>query len=87
MKNEYDHIVVESFIPNDGEGRHGLVHIRPVEGQEPFKTDMFVQCSKDLSNNYQVGTKFRIKAKITAREGGTPFIYSSYAWSYEVLKG
>jgi hypothetical protein len=47
---------------------------------------MFVECSKDLMNDYPIGTKFRIKAKITSKEGGTPFVYSYYGWSYEVLK-
>jgi hypothetical protein len=47
---------------------------------------MFVECSKELSTNYPVGTRFRIKAKITTRHSGTPFIYSSYRWEHEVLK-
>lgn len=82
--SDYDYIIVESFIPTDMTGRHGLVHIRPISGQEPFMTSLFVECSKELSNDYPVGTKFRIRAKITEREG-TPFIFSSYAWAYEVI--
>ncbi len=85
-KPEYDFIIVESFIPKKTSGRHGNIHIKPVEGQDPYNSEMFVQCSKELANNYPVGTRFRIKAKITRREGGTPFIYSSYNWTYEVLK-
>ena len=84
MKN-YDIIIVESFIPTNTSGRHGNIHIRPLPGQEPFLQTMFVECSKDLINNFPVGTKFRIKAKITSKEGGTPFIYSYYGWSYEVV--
>lgn len=83
---DYDFIIVESFISTDTTGRHGLIHIRPVPGQEPFMTDMFVECSKELTNFYPLGTKFRIKAKITNKEGGTPYIYSHYTWSYIVLK-
>lgn len=86
MYIEYSYIIVESFIPKDTSGRHGLVHIRPIEGQDPYTSNMFVQCSKDLSSDYPVGTRFRIKAKITSREGGSPFISSHYTWSYEVLK-
>jgi hypothetical protein len=83
---DYEYIIVESFIPSDTSGRHGPVHIRPVPGQEPFQTEMFVECSKDLSYNYPIGTRFRIKAKLTKRKGGKEFIYSNYTWSYEVLK-
>lgn len=83
---DYDFIIVESFIPTDSTGRHGLIHIRPIPGQEPFETNMFVQCSKELTNDFPLGTKFRIKAKITNKEGGTPYISSHYTWSYIVLK-
>lgn len=86
MKNRnYSFIIVESFIPVDLNSRHGDVHIRPIEGQDPFNPEMFVECSKELSEHYPVGTKFRIQAKITNRQGGTPFIYSHYTWKYEVL--
>ena len=57
---DYDYIIVESFTPTDTSGRHGLVHIRPIAGQEPFKTTMFVECSKELMNDYPVGIKFKI---------------------------
>tara|TARA_B100001063_G_C16387190_1_gene368370 strand:+ start:281 stop:541 length:261 start_codon:yes stop_codon:yes gene_type:complete len=86
MKNEYERIIVESFIPEDNPGRHGEVHIRPLPNQEPYLSSYFVQCSKDLSNNYDVGTKFRIKAKLTNRGGGKTFVSSHYTWPYEVLK-
>ena len=85
MKNIYDFIIVESFIPKDSSGRHGLVHIRPLPLQDPYHETMFVECSKELSTSYPIGTRFRIKAKITSKHGGTPFIYSSYRWEYEVL--
>lgn len=83
--SEYAYIIVESFFPADTSGRHGPIHIRPIPGQEPFLNSMFVECSKDLSHNYPVGTRFRIQAKIVAKSGGTSFIYSHYSWSYTVL--
>ena len=85
MKEEdYNYIVVESFIPDDLSGKHGKVHIRPVEDQGVFKKEYFVQCSKVLSEDYPVGTKFRIRAKLTNMQG-TLFISSHYTWAYEVL--
>jgi hypothetical protein len=83
--NEYQYIIVESFIPSNTAGKHGPIHVRPLPGQEPFRTNMFVECSKDLSQSYPIGTRFRIKAKITSRQGGSLFIYSHYSWFYEVL--
>ncbi|WP_417559177.1 hypothetical protein [Mesoflavibacter zeaxanthinifaciens] len=84
-KEEYSYIIVESYKPKRISGLHGEIHIKPIAGQEPYTQDMHVECSKVLSNEYPVGTKFKIKAKITNREGSKPFAYSHYSWSFEVL--
>jgi hypothetical protein len=85
-KNEpYSWIIVESFRPANTSGLHGDVHIRPIEGQG-LDTDMFVECAKSLSRDYKVGTRFRIKAKVTDREGSRPFLYSYFGWHYDVLE-
>jgi hypothetical protein len=85
MDTHYTEIIVESYIPKSTSGLHGLVHIRPIEGQDPFMTSMNVECSKELSESYPVGTRFKIKAKITSRLGEGPYIYSHYKWTYTVL--
>jgi hypothetical protein len=84
--NEYQYIIVESFVPSDNKGRHGPIHIRPLPNQEPFESTLFVECSKRLSYDYPIGTKFRIKAKITSSAGGTQFVYSHYTWPFEVIE-
>ena len=81
----YEHIVVESYIPTQRTGLHGAVHIRPVAGQK-YSPSLHVECSKKLIRDYPVGTKFRIKAKLTDREGGGEFLYSYFGWSYEVVE-
>lgn len=81
----YAEIIVESYKPKVNKGYHGEVHIKPIAGQEPYTEDMHVACSKVLSENYPVGTKFKIKAKITSKEGGKPFAYCHYSWPYDVL--
>ncbi len=81
----YQEIIVESYYES-GSGLCGPVHIRPLPNQDPFLPWMHVQCSKELSYDYPVGTRFRIRAKITSRQGGTPFIYSNYSWPYVVFK-
>jgi hypothetical protein len=82
---EYIDIIVESYEPENTSGLHGKVHIRPCPGQDPFLPEMHVECSKALSRNYPVGTKFRIRAKLKSRLGGNLFVYSNYNWKFDVL--
>lgn len=84
--NPYLNVIVESFIPSNPGGLHGDVHIRPVEGG-PYPTTLFVECSKKLSRDYPVGTKFQIVAKLTDRDGGGEYLYSHYRWKYKVIQG
>lgn len=82
----YQYVVVESYVPGRRSGLHGLVHIRPVAGQG-FPTDMHVECSKEMSDTsrYPIGTKFRIRAKLSDYKGGGTFLYTSWRWKFEVL--
>ena len=84
---EYQYIIIESYYES-GSGLHGNVHFRPLPDQDPFLPSMHVACSHILKdeNDYTVGTRFRIKAKITSREGGMPFVYSNYNWPYQVIE-
>ncbi|WP_413728471.1 hypothetical protein [Sodalis sp. RH19] len=84
----YCYVVVESFIPNKKSGKHGKIHIRPVSGQSNYPPSLQVECSKQLSDTklHPVGTKFKIRAKLTDREDGGEYLYSSYRWAYEVVK-
>lgn len=82
---EYDYIIVQSILTNE-RGKHGPVHIKPLPDQDPYLETMFVQCSKVLSNDFPVGTKFRIKAKIVYPEGKRPFASSHYIWPFEVVR-
>lgn len=81
---QYHSVIVESFRPASTSGKHGPVHVRPVAGQR-FPPTLFVECSRRLVEDYPVGTRFRIKAKLTDMQG-TPFLYSYYGWAYEVVK-
>jgi hypothetical protein len=80
----YHYIVVESYLPASTAGKHGPVHIRPVPG-EMFPTTLQVECSKTMVRNYPVGTRFRIRAKLTDKEGGGEFLYTYFGWPHEVL--
>lgn len=77
---DYETIVVESFSVPGGDRR-----VRPVAGQS-FSETMFVECSKKMRCGHALGTKFKIRAKLTNREDGTAFLYSSYnKWDNEVV--
>ena len=80
----YVWVEVESYRPSSTSGLHGKIHIRPCESQG-YPTDMNVECSKSLSRDYKVGTKFKLKAKLTDREGSGDFLYSYHGWKFEVL--
>jgi len=85
QNNQYEMVLVESFIPNDPSGKHGKVHIRPVAGGK-YPSTLAVECSKKLSSDYPVGTKFILQAKLTDRENGGEYLYSSFRWKFEVVK-
>jgi hypothetical protein len=83
LNEPYRSIVVESYRES-GSGLHGGVHIRPIPA-EGFSPGIRVECAKQLSRDYPVGTKFRIQAKLTDRENGGEFLYSYFRWKVEVL--
>lgn len=77
--NAYEPVWVESYRPSSTSGLHGSVHLRPVEGQG-YTANLHVECSKGLSRDYPVGTRFLLRAKLTDREGGGEFLYSFHGW-------
>ena len=79
---DYKEVIVETFNPTSTSGLHGAVHVRPAPDQ-PFPQTMLVECSHRLITDYPVGTRFRIRAKITDEEGGRPFLYSYHGWPFE----
>lgn len=80
----YEYVVVESFRPASTSGLHGDVHIRPVAGGK-FPVSLHVACSKRLSRDYPVGTRFRLRIKLTNREDGGEYLYSHHTWPHEVF--
>ena len=76
----YREVAVES-VPDP---RTGRLRIKPVAGQA-YATSMRVQCARALSDPalYPAGTRFLIRAKLTDRNGGAPFLY---AWHGDPVK-
>ncbi|MCB1196951.1 MAG: hypothetical protein KDK51_01145 [Deltaproteobacteria bacterium] len=80
----YRQIVIETYR-GPARGGHGSVRARPVAG-EFYPPTMSVECSKEMRTSFPLGTKFRIYAKETSREGSPPFLYTHYSWPYEVIE-
>jgi hypothetical protein len=79
----YQEVVVETFKPT-GESSAESIRVRPLPGQG-LSPDMRVECSSHMRRHHPVGTKLLIRAKVTNRQGGTPFLYSHHNWKYTVL--
>ena len=81
--SHYREIVIETF-ENQGEPASERIRARPVTGQG-LSTALRVECSEKMREGHPVGTKFKITAKLTRKEGGAEFLYSHYNWPYFVL--
>ena len=80
----YRYVIVESYYPDRTGGLHGHVHIRPVPGQG-YPKQIAVECPREMVNNHPVGTRFRIKAKLTDRKGRGEYLYSHHSWPFEII--
>lgn len=80
----YQYIAVESYVATKTSGLHGAVHVRPVAGG-PFPTSLRVECAESAVAKFPIGTKFRMKVKLTDREGRGDFLYSYYGWKLNPL--
>lgn len=79
----YRQVFVESYTPSSTSVLHGDVHIRPLPGQAGIPPTLQVEYSKALSRNFPVGTQFELTAKLTDREGGGEYLYSSFRWVFK----
>lgn len=66
--------------------RTGRLRIKPMAGQA-YATSMRVQCARALSDPdlYPAGTRFLIRARLTDRAGGPPFLYAWHGDPVRVL--
>lgn len=80
---QYQQIVIETYREiKSGKSSHILA--RPISGQG-YSVDLDVECSRAMRKAHPVGTKFRVWAKLTDREGGGEYLYTSWRWPYEVV--
>ena len=80
----YQYVIVETF-KSSRKGDANYIHARPVDGQG-FPSWTEVECSKAMRLSHPVGTRIKVRAKQTDREGGSPFLYTHFSWPYEVIE-
>jgi hypothetical protein len=78
----YREVAVESAV----DPRTGELRIKPMAGQA-YATSMRVQCARALRDpeRYPAGTRFLIRAKLTDRAGGAPYLYAHHGDPVKVL--
>lgn len=100
LNQSYHRLWFKSFRLGSRSGHQDAVQLSLVSGQtlsdeiinecklrsiDPFS--LITSRNRILSNNYPVGTKFLIRAKLNDREGGGMFFYTPYHWTpYEIVK-
>src|SRR5450759_3609592 len=80
----YTSILVESFRCNEPRHRYPI-EIRPLPDQ-PFSSNLYVQCSMEMRTEYPVGTVFRICARPRRKLGGRLHLGSPWQWPFEVVR-
>jgi hypothetical protein len=79
----YRRVAIETYR-NSGEPSSKNIRARPLAGQG-FSRNMHVECSARMREAHPVGTIFIVQAQLTSKEGGTPFLYTSWQWPYDVV--
>jgi hypothetical protein len=79
----YQRVAIETYR-NYGEPSSKSIRARPLPGQG-FSRNLNVECSSKMRQAHPVGTVFIVQAQLTNREGGPPFLYTSWQWGYEVV--
>lgn len=81
--SHYRQVIIETF-KNAGDRSSKSIRAKPIFGQG-LDVSMKVECSSKMRKSHPVGTLFLLKAKITDKEGGTPFLYAHYDTPYKVI--
>lgn len=79
----YTEIIVESFYSPEPAHR-GKIHIRPAHGQA-FPQHFLVECSRKMTDNYPVGTRFRLCVTTKQKEQSRMHLYAHFSAPFEVL--
>lgn len=99
LNQNYYKLWFESFILNNASGHRSEVQLKLIPDQDlPSEIEnechsksvdpysLLTECNKKLFNDYSVGTRFLLKAKLTDREGEGLYFYNYYGWKpFEII--
>ncbi|MBM6397880.1 hypothetical protein JQC79_19190 [Ochrobactrum anthropi] len=83
----YREIVFQSYELRHTSGKRGKIHFKTIAHsmQDPSaEIGLDVECSRSL-RQFPVGTIFKIRAKLTDKEGGGDFYYAHHTWQADVV--
>lgn len=79
----YTEILVESFFSFETCHRD-RIHIRPAPNQL-YPQHLFVECSRKLTDNYPVGTVFRLRVCPKRKKDGRMHLYAHFNSHFDVV--
>lgn len=79
----YRDVLIQTYYGSNTTSSDGI-RARPYPGQG-LDVLMNVECSSRMRKSNPVGTVFLLQAKVTSREGGTPFLYAHHNAQYRVV--
>jgi hypothetical protein len=81
----YREVLIQTYVA-EGEQSSKKIRARPVPGQGDDLTEgMHVECSAAMRKGHPPGSYFLIRAKVTDRDDGARFLYTSFRWPYQLL--
>jgi hypothetical protein len=84
LPDDHQSVEIESFEMPGGTGLVGKVGLRPVRGQK-FPASLLLEGNKSLVEDYAVGTRFKVQAKLMKRTNGSQYLFTSWQWDVKTL--
>jgi len=81
--SNYRYFIIQTY-KNLGEPSNKAVRARALPNQG-VAIDRKVSCSGGMRLSHPAGTYFKVRCKVTDRQGGTPYLYRHHTWDYEVV--
>jgi hypothetical protein len=85
LPDDHQSVEIESFEIPGVAGARGKVALRPVRGQK-FAASLLLEGNKSLVEDYVVGTRFKVQAKLMTRTNGSQYLFTSWQWDVKTLE-
>ena len=85
LPDAHQPVEIESFeLPPGIHTERARIGLRPVSS-ETFSASLLVKGNKSLSEDYPVGTRFRVQATLMKAANGAEYLFSSWQWDVKIL--